>query len=186
MQFMDPRRTSAAQWSALMALALAASSGSGCKRSAASPVEAAGADSSAREAEPQPATALSTASAAHDSAEQAARQRAREWLTLIDGGNYSESWATASSIFQAATGKTQWERALEGGRAPLGELTSREFRAAQYKTSLVGAPAGQYVVVHFDTTFAQKPRAREIVTLTLAPDESWKVAGYFIETPNKH
>jgi hypothetical protein len=186
MQFMPPRCHSGARWSALIVLALGASSGSGCKPNAASPDDAANAGGSSRDAKAQPATAQDAAGAAHDSAERAARQRAREWLTLIDRGEYSESWRAASAIFQAATGQAQWQRALEGGRAPFGELTTRQFRSAQYETSLQGAPAGQYVIVHYDTTFAEKPRTREIVTLTLAPDESWKVAGYFIEPPDKH
>jgi hypothetical protein len=186
MQFMHARCHSGAKWSALMALALVASSGSGCKPNAASPDDAAKAGGSANEAEPHPATAQDTAGATPDNAERSARRCAREWLTLIDRGEYSESWTAASAIFQAATGKARWQRALEEGRAPFGELTSRQFRAAQYETFLQGAPAGQYVIVHYDTTFAAKPRTREIVTLTLAPDESWKVAGYFIETPDTH
>jgi hypothetical protein len=186
MQFMHSRRHSGAQWSALIILGLGACSGSGCKPNAASPDEAANAGGSSHDAKAQPATAQDAADPTRDSAERSARRCAREWLTLIDRGQYSESWTTASAIFQAATGKAQWQRALEGGRAPFGELTSRQFRAAQYETSLQGAPAGQYVVVHYDTTFAENPRTREVVTLTLAPDESWKVAGYFIETPDKH
>jgi len=186
MQFMPPRCHSGVRWSALIVLALGATSGSGCKPNAASPDDAANAGGSAHDAKAQPTTAQDTAGAAHDDAERSARRCAREWLILIDRGEYSESWTAASAIFQAATGKAQWQRALEGGRAPFGELTSRQFRAAQYETSLQGAPAGQYVIVHYDAAFTERPRGREIVTLTLASDKSWKVAGYFIETPDKH
>jgi hypothetical protein len=104
---------------------------------------------------------------------------------VIDRGDYFESWTRSSAIFRAATGKTQWQRSLDGRRAPLGEPTSRQFRAAQYEASLPGAPAGQYVIVHYDTAFSDNPHAREVVTLTLEPDESWRVAGYFIDTSGK-
>jgi hypothetical protein len=84
-------------------------------------------------------------------------------------------------MFQASTSKDQWNAALAGARGPLGPLTSRKLRAAQYKTSLDGAPPGKYVVVHYDSAFAKKPGAREIVTLLETPDASWKVVGYFVQ-----
>ena len=116
-----------------------------------------------------------------DAAKQAARDRAKAWLDLVDGGQYAQSWDDAAPLFQSSTTKEQWDKALQGARAPLGGVKSRELRAAEYKTSLPGAPAGTYVVVHYDSGFENKPSAREIVTLRQQPDESWKVAGYFVE-----
>jgi hypothetical protein len=66
-------------------------------------------------------------------------------------------------------------------RAPLGGLGKRDLRAAEFKTSLPGAPAGQYVVVYYDSAFAKKAAAREIVTLVRGADDTWKVVGYFVE-----
>lgn len=116
-----------------------------------------------------------------NAAEQQARLRAREWLTLVDQGQYTASWDAAAPLFQSSTTKQQWEGAAQGARAPLGELGKRELRAAEYKTSLPNAPAGEYVVVYYDSAFAKKTPAREIVTLMRGPDESWKVVGYFVE-----
>jgi hypothetical protein len=84
-------------------------------------------------------------------------------------------------MFQSAVTKEQWAGALENARTPLGELASRKFRAAEYKESLPGVPDGQYVIVFYDTAFAQKAAATESVTLARTPDGAWKVAGYFIQ-----
>lgn len=130
----------------------------------------------AESAEP-PAPALDT----KDAEREAARQRARAWLALVDQGQYAESWQAAAPLFQSSTTMPQWERAVQRARGPLGQLSKRELRAAEYKTSLEGAPGGEYVVVHYDSAFATKPTAREVVTLVSAPNDSWQVVGYFIE-----
>jgi hypothetical protein len=128
---------------------------------------------SARAAPPKPP--------AGNAAERQAQLRARDWLTLVDQGQYTASWDAAAPLFQSSTTKQQWEGAAQGARAPLGELGKRELRAAEYKTALPKAPAGEYVVVYYDSAFAKKAPAREIVTLMRGPDDSWKVVGYFVE-----
>jgi hypothetical protein len=70
---------------------------------------------------------------------------------------------------------------LETVRKPLGKLTSRKVNKTQSATSLPGAPDGQYVVVQFDTVFANQPSAVETVTFMLEKDGQWRAAGYFIK-----
>ena len=117
----------------------------------------------------------------HADEKRQARERAEAWLGLVDQGQYAESWEAAAKLFQASTAKEQWASALQGARTPLGQSSSRNLRAAEYKTQLDGAPAGEYVVVHYDSAFANKPTAREIVTLRKQTDNSWRVAGYFVQ-----
>lgn len=155
------------------ALVLLAAGAVGCQPlEAKSPDEAA--SSEAAPAEPQ-------APSPEEAAKQAGRSNAESWLALIDNSQYGESWDAAAVLFQESTTKEQWGEAVKGARDPLGALTSRKFRAAEYKTSLPGAPEGTYVVVHYDSAFTEKPEAREIVTLRQATDGSWKVAGYFVQ-----
>ena len=47
--------------------------------------------------------------------------------------------------------------------------------------SLPGAPDGEYVVLQFDTSFANKKEAVETVTPMLDKDGKWKVSGYYIK-----
>ncbi len=116
-----------------------------------------------------------------EAAQSVARQRAQTWLQLVDGGQYDASWDAAAVIFQSSTTKEQWNTALQRARGALGALSSRELQASEYKTAVEGAPEGKYVVVYYTSAFAEKPSAREIVTLRQATDESWKVAGYFVQ-----
>jgi hypothetical protein len=72
----------------------------------------------------------------HADEKQEARERAEAWLSLVDQGEYAESWEAAAKLFQASTAKDQWATALQGARTPLGQSSSRNLRAAEYKTQL--------------------------------------------------
>ena len=159
-------------WRALAILAATA----GCQPSAATTPSNVPSSSEASALPPPPG-----APSAEDLAKQAARDRVRVWLDWVDRGQYAQSWDTAAPLFQSSTSKVEWEKALQGARAPLGGVRSRQLRAAEYKSSLAGAPPGNYVVIHYDSDFVNQPRAREIVTLRQQPDDSWKVAGYFVK-----
>ncbi len=56
---------------------------------------------------------------------KAAEQSARSWLTLVDDGQYGQSWQQAGSFFQSKIAKADWEHALQQVRAPL-EPPARE------------------------------------------------------------
>jgi hypothetical protein len=66
-------------------------------------------------------------------------------------------------------------------RQPLGTLRQREAKAAEYKTSLPGAPDGKYVLLQYQSAFENKASAIESVTVVMDSDGAWKVAGYFIK-----
>jgi hypothetical protein len=63
----------------------------------------------------------------------------------------------------------------------LGKLLSRKLTKAQSATSLPGAPDGNYVVMQFDSSFANKKNAVETVTFMQEKDGKWKAAGYYIK-----
>ena len=110
-----------------------------------------------------------------------AQSAATSWLALTDGAKYGQSWDDAASAFKAAVTKANWESALKGVRAPLGSVTSRKLRGATFTRKLPGAPDGEYVVIQFDTQFANKAAAVETITPTREKDGSWRVSGYFIK-----
>src|ERR1035437_538455 len=111
----------------------------------------------------------------------AAQKSAEEWLTLVDAGSFAESWKTATGYFQTAVSQDQWDHTIVPVRKPLGDMVSRKFKSAQYTKSVPGAPDGEYVVLQFDTSFANKKEAVETVTPMLDPDGKWKVSGYYIK-----
>jgi len=116
------------------------------------------------------------------SADEAVAQSAAEaWLGLVDSGSYPESWTSAASLFKGLVDQGQWEKQLNGVRTPLGKVLSRKLKAVRFATKLPGAPDGQYVVVQYDTSFANKQGAVETITPMKDPDGQWRVSGYFIK-----
>ena len=114
------------------------------------------------------------------SKEKTATAAAEKWLGLIDQGDYGKSWKETATYFRKNVTEQKWDQVMQGMRKPLGKLTSRELKTAVYKTSLPGAPDGEYVVMQFDSSFANKKSAIETVTAALDKDGEWKVVGYFI------
>jgi hypothetical protein len=112
---------------------------------------------------------------------QAAIAAAQKWLALIDAGNYSKSWNDAAAIFQGGVTEPAWENSMNTFRKPLGGMVSRQLKSSQSLTQMPGAPDGQYVVMQFDTSFANKSAAVETVTFDLEKDGQWKSSGYFIK-----
>ncbi len=113
--------------------------------------------------------------------EQLAQQSADAWLALVDSGQYADSWQEASELFKAHVTKEQWQDALRATRDPLGKMLSRKLKSATYKTTLPGAPDGEYVVIQYESSFEHKQSAVETVTPMLDKDGKWRVSGYYIK-----
>jgi hypothetical protein len=102
------------------------------------------------------------------------------WLHVIDAGRYGESWDGASKLFQGALTRQRWIDAMNGGRKPLGDLVKRYLKSADFRTTLPGAPDGEYFVIRFGASYADKADAVETVT-AVREGGDWKAAGYFIK-----
>ncbi len=111
---------------------------------------------------------------------KAAEAAAESWLKFVDSGDYGQSWVEASSLFKAAVTEKEWQHKISAVRQPLGALLDRTLKSAQYKTTLPGAPDGQYVVIQYNTSFINKEPAVETVIVMLDKDSQWRVSGYFI------
>ncbi len=105
---------------------------------------------------------------------------ARAWLAIVDAGRARESWEAAATLFRGAVSAAQWEAQVAGFRPPLGTVISRERTAERLATQLPGAPDGEYAVLEFATSFANKRSAVETVTPMRDADGQWHVTGYFI------
>jgi hypothetical protein len=113
--------------------------------------------------------------------EKAAVAAAEEWLSLVDSGNYSQSWREAAEYFRNAITEEEWVQSLKAVRNPLGKLISRKVKSKSYRTSLPGAPDGEYVVIQFETSFENKKSAVENVTPMFEKNGGWRVSGYYIK-----
>jgi len=87
----------------------------------------------------------------------------------------------AAALFRNAIKPEQWEQSMQAVREPLGKLLSRKVLNKAYKSSLPGAPDGEYVVIQFETSFENKKSAVETVTPMMDKDGIWRVSGYYIK-----
>jgi hypothetical protein len=104
-----------------------------------------------------------------------------EWVEIVDLRKYELSWETSSQLFKNAVSKENWVNTLGSVRTPLGKMISRELETNEYKTSLPGAPDGEYVVIVYKTEFENKSNSFETVTPMKDNDGKWRVSGYYIK-----
>jgi hypothetical protein len=56
----------------------------------------------------------------------AAIDSAQEWVAVVDGERYAESWDRAAKFFQERVPDGQWDTTMQQVRYPLGKTVSRE------------------------------------------------------------
>jgi len=117
----------------------------------------------------------------HQKEKEAAISAAKEWLTLIDEQKYAESWKDAAELFRNAIPQESWTVTVQSVRKPFGRTVGRELLSGTYRTTLPGAPDGEYVVIQFKTTFDNNVSATETITPSLDREGKWRVSGYFIK-----
>ena len=105
---------------------------------------------------------------------------AKQWLKIVDAGEYSESWQKSDSFFKSQLPQAKWDAALKGVRAPLGKVKSRSELGAKEYSTLPGVPEGEYLVIQFQTEFQNKKSATETLTLSKSSGH-WLPVGYFIK-----
>jgi hypothetical protein len=104
---------------------------------------------------------------------------ANTWVSLVDAKRWDDSWAAAGTLFKSQMPQARWASTMAPVREPLGEVSSRALKSVTKSKSLPGAPDGEYEVVEFQTSFANKAAATETVVLSHEAS-GWKVDGYFI------
>lgn len=105
---------------------------------------------------------------------------ASAWLSLVDAGLYARAWEESASAFREKVPRVKWEAYLQDARAALGPLTLRRLASAEHTRAIPGAPPGEYVVIRYSTSYANRPLVSETITPMRDADGTWRVAGYFI------
>ena len=116
----------------------------------------------------------------HIGEEQAAERQALGFLGYLDHGRYADSYAYTGMLIRAQLDQDSFAKQLEKARAGTGALLSRELIDASYTTTVPGAPEGQYVMLHYGASFANRQEAVETMTLAFAKGY-WRVSGYYIK-----
>ncbi|MGS0534844.1 DUF4019 domain-containing protein [Pseudoalteromonas sp. SaAl2] len=105
---------------------------------------------------------------------------AKQWLAVVDSGDYALSWQQSDAFFKENVSQELWVSKLGEVRTPLGDVKSREQVNRKTFDSLPQLPKGEYVLLQFNTDFANRPKSTETVTLKKS-DQQWLVIGYFIQ-----
>ena len=103
---------------------------------------------------------------------------ARDWLKLTDAGDAQTAWQTAGKKFQAAMTPAQWTQALAAQRAPQGALLQRTLNGSEFRRDFPKQPAGEFALLQFRSTFANRSVVIESVSLEREGDGRWRVVGY--------
>ena len=107
--------------------------------------------------------------------ETAVVDASRQWMALLDAGNWEQSYLATSKAFRSVNTLQKWAEVSRQVRTPLGAMHSRELVTIDF------APTPQgYWIVKFRTDYAGKPGAIETLSL-VNEDGSWKVAGIVID-----
>lgn len=125
---------------------------------------------------PGMSAAPQSAAVSAPAAESAAVHAARQWLALVDAGDWNGSWDATGQAFKSLNTVERWTAVSQSVRPPLGAVISRTLIGDDF----VPAPPYGYQVVKFRTSYANKADAIETLSLALE-DGHWRVVGCTIE-----
>lgn len=106
---------------------------------------------------------------------------------LVDAGRSGELWDGASAVAKKAVTREVFVRQVDASRARLGALLGRGVASVARVQYAAGSqvPPGVYVNVSFPSRFANAPQpVRELVSLRLDEDKTWRLVGYHVGPPN--
>ena len=106
---------------------------------------------------------------------------ARTWLELLDSGKYKESWEQSSSQLKSRKSEAEWIKTITPIRSLRGTANARYLATAGATKSLSGLPDGDYIVLQFYATFAQKGLSLETVTLMKTENSTWEIVDYTLK-----
>jgi hypothetical protein len=116
----------------------------------------------------------------HAPEELAAQRQALGFLGYLDHGRYADSYSYTGLLLRNQLDREAFASKVEQARANAGAIQSRELIDAGYTTSVPGAPQGQYVVLHYHSSFVKRPDTVETLTLVLSKGY-WRIDGWYIK-----
>jgi hypothetical protein len=119
--------------------------------------------------------------ALHDTQINEGCTSAGSWIKLIDSEKYPESWESSAGIFRSSITKDKWIKDVSAVRKLMGKVKVRETASKEFHAELPGVPDGEYVIIKYRSSFANKRNTVELVTTAKDADGEWRVAGYFVK-----
>ena len=115
-------------------------------------------------------------SAGSPSQQAEAAAAAREYLAMIDIGDYDETWERSGSALRDTTNRFVWTNMLKATRRSLGIDADRQVDGSTQPDA--GVPVGEYVLVQFKSKSGNATATEKVVMQR--EQGAWKIVGYFI------
>lgn len=116
--------------------------------------------------------ALTPDALAETPSEIAAKAAADSWLASTDADRYAQVWQGTASDVKKLTSQREWERMISSQRRPLGRTLSRKL--VRILADIDAA------IITYQTSFARKKSAAEMLVVTRDSDGKWRISGYEI------
>lgn len=104
---------------------------------------------------------------------------ARYWLQMLDQSQFGHCWEKSSILVKKNLSKEAFIKEATRSRQPFGPFIKRNIVMSQPKVELPGSPKGKYVIIKFESEFANKKKVIQTVIVQQDPDQVWRVAAYF-------
>ncbi len=101
-----------------------------------------------------------------------------KWVKLVDDVQYEASWENGSTLMKLKMPKENWVAGLQQLRRPLGTMTERKLADVRSAKDPKGLPAGDYMVLVYQTDFSDGKGRGELLTLVHENGKDWKVFTY--------
>jgi hypothetical protein len=108
-----------------------------------------------------------------------AGQAALRWLASLDANNFVACWNALAPVVKGQVAKADFDGSLAAVRAQYGTVKTRRPSKVTFTHTMPDAPAGDYVVLQYDTEFSKGAHAVETV-IPMRTADGWKVSGYFV------
>lgn len=108
-----------------------------------------------------------------------ASQAARSWLALFDTNNFDACWDALAPAVRGQVARADFQASLAAVREQYGAAKSRRASKVTLTHKLPDAPDGDYVVLQYETEFANNVHAVETV-IPMRTADGWKVSSYFV------
>ncbi len=112
----------------------------------------------------------------------AANAAAIHYLSIVDNQVYGASWLASGHLTRDLIPQEIWAEGIRAVRMRLGVVKARKVHNFRTTTTLPGGTEGNFMIIYYQTQFANKPNAVEQVTLIMQPPLGlWHVISYSIE-----
>jgi hypothetical protein len=106
---------------------------------------------------------------------------ANQWLEFVDAGKYDEALAISDrEIMLSFGGRRRFIRDFFEIKTLFGKEFSRSLKDKAYEKDPEDAAPGEYVRIHYDSSWKLAPKATELMLIKKQDDGTWKVHKYVI------